>query len=123
MPFAMNDGVRIYYETEGSGPPLVLHIGFTWSLQDWRDDGYVDGATRGRSIQVGGASQAPTQASVQSLFPPPHASLVTAGCEAEGNAQGCATPGGITTGKGKTGRVNVSEPSMRRRDTLPPKIG
>jgi pimeloyl-ACP methyl ester carboxylesterase len=41
MPYATNDGVRIYYETEGSGPPLFLHCGFTQSLQDWRDAGYV----------------------------------------------------------------------------------
>ena len=36
MPYASNDGVRIYYEVEGSGPPLVLHIGFLGSLDDWR---------------------------------------------------------------------------------------
>lgn len=35
MPFATNDGVRIRYEVEGSGPPLVLHIGFLGSLEDW----------------------------------------------------------------------------------------
>jgi pimeloyl-ACP methyl ester carboxylesterase len=42
MPYATNDGVRIYYETEGSGPPLVLHGGLSGSLNDWRDFGYVD---------------------------------------------------------------------------------
>jgi pimeloyl-ACP methyl ester carboxylesterase len=42
MPYATNDGVRIHYETEGSGPPLLLHCGFTQSIQDWRDAGYVD---------------------------------------------------------------------------------
>ena len=36
-------------------------------------------------IRVGGASEASTQASVQCLFPLPHASLVTAGCEAGGS--------------------------------------
>src|SRR5215831_1188383 len=41
MPYATNHGVRIYYETEGSGPPLLLHCGFLQSLQDWRDAGYV----------------------------------------------------------------------------------
>jgi pimeloyl-ACP methyl ester carboxylesterase len=41
MPWATNDGVRIYCETEGAGPPLVLHCGFTQTLQDWRDAGYV----------------------------------------------------------------------------------
>jgi pimeloyl-ACP methyl ester carboxylesterase len=42
MPDAMNDGVRIHYEREGSGPPLVLQHGFTRSLEGWRDSGYVD---------------------------------------------------------------------------------
>jgi pimeloyl-ACP methyl ester carboxylesterase len=42
MPYATNDGVRIYYEREGSGPPLVLHHGFTRSLEGWRDNGYTD---------------------------------------------------------------------------------
>jgi pimeloyl-ACP methyl ester carboxylesterase len=41
MPYATNDGVRIYYEREGSGPPLVMHIGFSLSHQDWRDWGYI----------------------------------------------------------------------------------
>ena len=43
MPYASNDGVRIYYEVEGSGPPLVLHVGFLGSLEDWRreDTRYV----------------------------------------------------------------------------------
>jgi hypothetical protein len=35
MPYATNDGVRIHYEVEGSGPPLFLHIGFLGSLDDW----------------------------------------------------------------------------------------
>jgi pimeloyl-ACP methyl ester carboxylesterase len=44
MPYADNDGVRIHYEVEGSGAPLVLHIGFLGSLDDWRrpDVGYTD---------------------------------------------------------------------------------
>lgn len=42
MPDAMNDGVRIHYDREGSGPPLVLQHGFTRSLEGWRDSGYVD---------------------------------------------------------------------------------
>ncbi len=39
MPYANNDGVRIYYEVEGDGPPLVLHTGFMGRLQNWRRDG------------------------------------------------------------------------------------
>ena len=41
MPYATNDGVRIRYEAEGSGPPLVLHIGYIGGLEDWADAGYV----------------------------------------------------------------------------------
>lgn len=39
MPFAINRGVRIHYEVEGSGPPLVLHHGFGGCIEDWRDFG------------------------------------------------------------------------------------
>lgn len=42
MPYAVNDTVRIYYEVEGDGPPLVLHTGFMLSLEGWRRLGYVD---------------------------------------------------------------------------------
>ena len=41
MPYATNAGVRIRYEVEGSGPPLLLHIGFIGGLEDWADAGYV----------------------------------------------------------------------------------
>ena len=42
MPFANNpdDGVRIYYEVEGSGPPLLLAHGATMNLTRWRSSGY-----------------------------------------------------------------------------------
>jgi pimeloyl-ACP methyl ester carboxylesterase len=36
------DGVRIHYEIEGDGPPLVLQHGFTDSLMVWYERGYVD---------------------------------------------------------------------------------
>lgn len=42
MPFAENAGIRLYYECQGSGPPLVLHHGFTESGRDWVDNGYVN---------------------------------------------------------------------------------
>ena len=32
MPYASSDGVRVYYEVEADGPPLVLHVGFLGSL-------------------------------------------------------------------------------------------
>jgi pimeloyl-ACP methyl ester carboxylesterase len=41
MPYAVNNGVRIRYEVEGNGPPLLLHIGFIGGLEDWADSGYV----------------------------------------------------------------------------------
>lgn len=48
MPYATNpaDGVRIYYEVEGDGPPLVMHHGGGSTLERWRELGYVD-ALRG----------------------------------------------------------------------------
>ncbi len=42
MPFAQNCGVRIHYETEGTGRALVLHHGTMGSGPDWLDLGYVD---------------------------------------------------------------------------------
>ncbi|MCJ7551244.1 MAG: alpha/beta hydrolase [Anaerolineae bacterium] len=42
MPYANNEGVRIRYEVEGEGPPLVLHHGFGCFLETWYD-GYVEG--------------------------------------------------------------------------------
>lgn len=41
MPFARNGDVRIHYVIEGSGPPLVLHHGFTGSAGDWTSFGVV----------------------------------------------------------------------------------
>lgn len=44
MPYASNQGVRIYYEVVGEGPPLVLAhgMGFGGDLNAWRTTGYVD---------------------------------------------------------------------------------
>ena len=44
MPFANNNGVRIYYEIEGQGPPLVLAhgMGGGGDLNAWRRTGYTD---------------------------------------------------------------------------------
>jgi pimeloyl-ACP methyl ester carboxylesterase len=42
MPFVSNQGVRIHYETFGSGPALVLLHGTFHSAADWIDIGYVD---------------------------------------------------------------------------------
>jgi pimeloyl-ACP methyl ester carboxylesterase len=42
MPYADNQGVRIHYRVEGSGPALVLQHGFTQSVEDWFECGYVE---------------------------------------------------------------------------------
>ena len=42
MPYASNQGVRIYYEVEGHGPPLVLQHGSACSSAEWREMGYRD---------------------------------------------------------------------------------
>jgi pimeloyl-ACP methyl ester carboxylesterase len=42
MPYANNQGIRIHYEVEGKGPPLLLQHGATGSLEDWRDIGHVE---------------------------------------------------------------------------------
>jgi pimeloyl-ACP methyl ester carboxylesterase len=41
MAYATNEGISIYYEVEGAGPPLVLHHGFAASLDMWRRNGAV----------------------------------------------------------------------------------
>lgn len=43
MPYADSHGVRIHYEVEGQGPPLVLVNGFSMTSEDWREYGYVAG--------------------------------------------------------------------------------
>jgi pimeloyl-ACP methyl ester carboxylesterase len=43
MAYAVNQGVRIHYQIEGDGEPLVLQHGFTDSLETWYEQGYVEG--------------------------------------------------------------------------------
>ncbi len=43
MPFAHNGDVRIHYQIEGQGPPLILHHGYASSAQVWRQAGYTEG--------------------------------------------------------------------------------
>jgi pimeloyl-ACP methyl ester carboxylesterase len=42
MPYATNQGIRVHYQTEGSGPPLVMQHGSSTSGEDWRDFGYAE---------------------------------------------------------------------------------
>ena len=41
MPYANNHGVRIHYELEGEGSPLILLHGLSEDLGTWHDCGYV----------------------------------------------------------------------------------
>ena len=47
MPYLVNRGVRIHYEVDGQGPPLLLHHGTGGSADSWRENGYRE-ALRGR---------------------------------------------------------------------------
>jgi pimeloyl-ACP methyl ester carboxylesterase len=42
VPFANHQGVRIYYEVEGEGPPILLAHGLTGSTMFWHTYGYVE---------------------------------------------------------------------------------
>ena len=41
MPYASNQSVRIHYEVEGAGPPLVLQHGGLDCIESWYELGYV----------------------------------------------------------------------------------
>jgi len=42
MPYARSQGLRIHYQVEGDGPPLVCQHGFGDCLESWYELGYVD---------------------------------------------------------------------------------
>lgn len=42
MPFASNQSIKINYEVEGQGPPLILAHGATGNISFWTGYGYVD---------------------------------------------------------------------------------
>src|SRR6516225_10224445 len=42
MPHVDNGSVRIHYQVQGEGPALVLQHGFTESVVDWYEAGYVE---------------------------------------------------------------------------------
>ena len=47
MPaFVSKDGVRLHYEVEGDGPPVVLHLGAGCDADLWRAAGYVEPLAR-----------------------------------------------------------------------------
>lgn len=41
MPYAFNERIRIHYQIEGKGPPLVLQHWSFATLDSWYDNGYV----------------------------------------------------------------------------------
>jgi len=43
MPYFDNEGIEIYYEIEGEGPPVVMIHGFSLNLEDsWKETRWVD---------------------------------------------------------------------------------
>ena len=42
MPYATNQGVRIHYHVEGSGPTVILQHGQSDNLRNWYEAGYID---------------------------------------------------------------------------------
>jgi pimeloyl-ACP methyl ester carboxylesterase len=50
MPYATNGAIRIYYQLEGEGVPLILHHGSFASGSDWRDSAYSDALKRDHQL-------------------------------------------------------------------------
>lgn len=52
MAWVVNDGVLLHYAVVGTGPPLVMHVGFLSSLEDWQLPGlsYVDYLKQNRTL-------------------------------------------------------------------------
>lgn len=50
MPYARNDGLDIYYEAHGAGPPLVLLHGFTAQSSQWQGYGYAGALQRSHRV-------------------------------------------------------------------------
>ena len=45
MPYVNNQGIAIYYEVEGQGPPIMLAHGAAGDISYWRGYGYVEQLT------------------------------------------------------------------------------
>ena len=41
MPYFDNEGIKIYYEIVGEGPPVVLIHGFPANLERWKETNWV----------------------------------------------------------------------------------
>jgi pimeloyl-ACP methyl ester carboxylesterase len=46
MPFASNNGIKIHYEVEGQGPPLLFQHGFSSTLDSWRTNGMIQALSK-----------------------------------------------------------------------------
>jgi pimeloyl-ACP methyl ester carboxylesterase len=72
MPYAHNGKVKIYYEVEGQGPPLMLAHAGTGSLDNWRQSGCTE-ALRGKyglilfDARGHGRSDRPHEASMSAM--------------------------------------------------------
>jgi pimeloyl-ACP methyl ester carboxylesterase len=42
MPYTTHQSIRIHYQVEGEGPPLVMQHGFTDSIETWYELGYLE---------------------------------------------------------------------------------
>ena len=42
MSHVISHGIKIHYQIEGTGPPLILLHGMFDSIESWYDNGYVD---------------------------------------------------------------------------------
>ena len=42
MPYANNAGIKIHFEVEGHGPPIMMVHGFAGNLEHWRAMGFVE---------------------------------------------------------------------------------
>jgi len=72
MPYVTNHGVRIHYEVEGSGAPLVLHHGVFGRGEIWQNFGYASVLKRDRRLILldargHGASDKPYEPSAYDL--------------------------------------------------------
>lgn len=50
--FVASGGVRIHYESEGTGPAIIMHTGAGGDLRVWQDAGYVTGLPGFRKILI-----------------------------------------------------------------------
>jgi pimeloyl-ACP methyl ester carboxylesterase len=50
VPCVQSGEVKIHYEVEGSGEPLMLAHGYTWDLRGWYDLGYAGRLKRNRRL-------------------------------------------------------------------------